>query len=249
MRRLAAFPALLPLAAVASLAFAGSFTACSSKQGTIVGGEDGGIRGTPQDQPDGGLVSYPTAHIGIAQRGLVKGVPGTTPGQVIQDFKFLGYPNADITKGLQTVSLSDYYDPSATKYKVLHIIAAAKWCTDCLNEMSALTTAFASPSTDYADLGVAYLGALVEGDTINIGATPTDLNAWIGEEKTTFTWVLDPEASQLGAFFQAAAVPFNADIDVRSMEILQAGVGQEAPSNVQVWLDWVSKNPPSYAAP
>ena len=201
MRPLAVTPVLVAplLVVIAACAVSVACVACSSKQGTIAGA-GGGIGGTPQDESDGGLVSYPTAHSRHRQRGSGGGHSGTTPGQVIQDFKFLGYPNGDVTGGLKTVALSDYYDPTASKHKVLHIIAAAKWCTDCITEMSDLATALASPSTDYASQGVVYLGALIEGDTINIGATQTDLNAWIDDgEDHVFTWALDPEAGELGA--------------------------------------------------
>lgn len=243
----------LPLTLAAFVAGLGALAAtpgCSSKQGTSDTG-GGGISGTPQNQDaDGGGVVYPTAHLGTSQRGLNQGVPETIPGSVIPNYKFLGYPDSDMSKGLQTVSLSDYYDPTASKHKLLHIIAAAEWCGPCNSETSAILTALTTPATDYQAQGVVYLEALVEGNAENVGATQMDLNAWIGKEHTTFAEVLDPEASELGEFFQAAAVPFNADIDVRDMEVLQAGVGgAEDPSSVTVWLDWVSKNPPAYAAP
>ena len=227
-----------------ALAFA-TLVHCSSKQGDSVVG--GGVTGAPQSETDGAVVAYPTSHIGTAQRGLdASGNPGTLPGDVIQNFKFLGYPNADASKGLQTISLSDYYDPTGSKYKVLHIIAAAEWCPPCNVETSELLTDLATPATDFEAEGVVYLQALIEGNTPNTGATQADLNDWIAREHPTFTEVLDPEAAQLGAFFKASAVPFNADIDVRSMEVLQAGVGQEDLSTVKVWLAWVAANPPAY---
>ena len=238
-------PCLATLTLPALLAMA---LGCSSKQGTSAAG--GGLAGTPQNQVDGGGVVYPAANLGTSQRGLDPGgVPKTIPGSVIQDFKFLGYPGADVSKGLQTIALSDYYDPTASKHKVLHLIAAASWCVDCISEMSALSTALATPATDYAAQGVVYLEVLIEGVAPNIGATQQDLNDWIGKEHPPFTVALDPEARELGVFFDATAVPFNADIDVRSMEVLQAGTGREDPSAVAVWLDWVSKNPPAYARP
>jgi hypothetical protein len=218
---------------------------CSSKQGDSVVG--GGVTGAAQNETDGGNVPYPTTNIGIGQRGVdANGNPGTKPGNVIANYRFLGYPNADASKGLQTISLSDYYDPTASKYKVLHIIAAAEWCNPCNLETSALLTDLATPATDFEAQGVVYLQTLIEGNTPNTGATQADLNDWIAREKPTFTEVLDPEAAQLGAFFKASAVPFNADIDVRSMEVLQAGVGQEDPATVKTWLAWVAANPPAY---
>jgi hypothetical protein len=239
---------LAPFGAYLAIVAFATMVQCSSKQGSSVSG--GGVTGTAQDAEDGGAAPYPTAKPGTSQRGLDgNGVPNTQPGDVIQNFKFLGYPNADSSKGLQTVSLSDYYDPTASKHKVLHIIAAAEWCNPCNVETSALVTDLAAPATDFEAEGVVYLQTLIEGFTENVGATQADLNTWIAKEKPTFTEVLDPEAAELGAFFTATAVPFNADIDVRTMEVLQAGTGQEDPSAVKVWVDWVSNNPPASSAP
>jgi hypothetical protein len=220
---------------------------CSSKQGSSVGG---GVVGAAQNDEDGGVVAYPTETPGHAQRGVdANGKPNTNPGSVIKNFKFLGYPNADPSKGLQTVALSDYYDPTASKHKVLHIIAAAEWCNPCNVETAALLTDLATPATDFEAQGVVYLQTLIEGYTPNLGATQADLNDWVGTVHPTFTEVLDPEAAALGEFFGASAVPLNVDIDVRTMEVLQAGAGQEDPAAVKVWIDWVSKNPPAYPAP
>jgi hypothetical protein len=240
MRALLAFPAFVPLM------LATTMVGCSSKQGSTV--EGGGLTGTAQNASDGGAAPYPLANIGTAQRGLDTGTPKTAPGSVIANFKFLGYPNADGTSGLQTISLADYYDPTASKHKILHIMAVAEWCNPCTAETSSLLADLATPATNFEAQGVVYLQALIEGNTPNLGATQSDLNDWIGKEHVTFTEVLDPEASNLGVFFNAAAVPFNADIDVRSMEILQAGAGQEDPSSVKVWIDWVNANPPAYSA-
>ena len=57
--------------------------------------------------------------------------------------------------------------------------------------------------------------------------------------------MLDPGVKNLGVFFDAAAIPWNADLDARTMEILQDGVGYEDPTAVQTWLDWVAANPPT----
>jgi hypothetical protein len=226
-----------------SAVFMATLVQCSSTSG------GGGVSGAAQDQADSGSVTYPTANIGTAQRGLAaNGNPNKSPGDVIANFKFLGYPNADTSNGLQTIALSDYYDPTASKHKVLHILAAAAWCTPCVQETTTLLTDLASSATDFEAEGVVYLQALVEGTTDNLGATQADLNAWISEEHPTFSEVLDPEGMTLGVFFNAASVPFNADIDVRSMEVLQTGTGYEDPSAVKVWLDWVEKNPPAYSA-
>ncbi len=209
---------------------------------------------TPPAEPDttrtppAWPLPYPTQHIGVRARGEgADGTPNATPGDVIANFKFLGYPNGDRSKGLQTVALADYFDPAGTTYKVIHLIAAATWCGPCNDETDALVSALDDPSSDLRTRGVVYLQALVEGPSPNYGATEADLDAWVTAHHTPFTSVLDPEAQALGAFFDASSVPFNADVDARSMEILQAGTGYEAPDASVVWLDFVAKTPRVYA--
>lgn len=234
----------LRLAALGAAALSLTMVHCSSRQGSSVGG---GVTGAPQNETDGGGAPYPTTNIGTAQRGLDgNGNPKALPGSVIANYKFLGYPNADTSKGLQPVALADYYDPTASKHKLLHIMAAGEWCNPCTTETQELLTDLATPATNFEAQGVVYLQVLTEGNTVNLGATQADLNDWIGKLHPTFTEVLDPEAANLGVFFNEAALPFNADIDVRSMEVLQAGTGQEDPSAVTAWIKWVNSNPPAY---
>ena len=61
--------------------------------------------------------------------------------------------------------------------------------------------------------------------------------------------MLDPNVKNLGEFFQAAAVPWNANIDARSMEILSATLGapRDVSADVLKWVKWVDENAP-YAA-
>src|SRR4051812_46592564 len=109
------------IAAVAALT-ASPFVACSSNQGGST--DNGGIEGSAQvsghdANPDG--VAYPVKNVGTHARGVDgAGNVAKKPGNVMQNFKFLGYPNADKSKGLQTVALADYFDPTGTKFKVIH---------------------------------------------------------------------------------------------------------------------------------
>jgi len=180
----------------------------------------------------------------------VRGIDGAgnvakTPGSVMKNYKFLGYPNADKSKGLQTVALADYYDPTGKTFKVIHLIVAGVWCSPCNQETDALVKALSDPAQAYDKKGVVFLQALDDGPVQGTGAKKTDLDNWITSHKTTFTSVLDPNNANLGAFFDAAAIPWNANLDARTMEILDAGVGYEDPAGVQPWLDWVAQNPPS----
>ncbi|HEY2511076.1 MAG TPA: hypothetical protein VGI39_09480 [Polyangiaceae bacterium] len=241
--RRAAGVAVCALAALAGMGGLGC-SASSNGNGSMTGASASAPSGHDAN-PSG--VPYPTANVGLRARGkTAAGAPNGTPGSVLANYKFLGYPGGDRSHGLQTVALADYYDPTGTTYKVIHILAAATWCGPCNDETDALVSVLASPATDLRAQGVVYLQALVEGPTPNLGATKVDLDAWSDAHRTPFTTALDPEASELGALFDAASVPFNADLDARSMELLQAGTGYEDPEAVKVWVDFVAKNPPAY---
>lgn len=255
------FPCKAAVAALSIACVTSAFGAvgCSSKQGSSTdpgtgtdngGTDNGGIDGTGQTatptghdaNPQG--IAYPTKNIGFHARG-VDGAGGVnkTPGNVMRNYKFLGYPNADKSKGLQTVALADYFDPTGTKYKVVHLIVAGVWCSPCNQETDALVTALNDPTQAWDQKGVAFVQALDDGAVQGKGATQRDLDLWITTHHSNFTEVLDPGNANLGDFFNAAAIPWNADLDARTMEILEAGVGEEDPSSVQSWLDWVAANP------
>ncbi len=222
--------------------------ACSSNS------QDSGLAGPAQTQttaetnPYG--VAYPTQNLGyLARRGNVA-------GNVIENYKFLGHQAAansgsvlDPTQPLTTVSLADYFDPqqklgpNGTGIKVIHLSVAAYWCVPCNNETDD-TVAVAAGLTAK---GVVFIQALDDGPSEGTPATPQDLSNWINKHKSNFTEMLDPGLRNLGQFFDAAAVPFNANIDARSMEILSAGVGEPSSvtGDVTNWVNWVNANAPS----
>lgn len=225
--------------------------ACSSNSATS---QDTGLTGpgqttaTVDTNPYG--VAYPTQNLGyLARRGNV-------PGNIIENYKFLGHAAAadsgselDPTQPLTTVALADYFDPQGKLgpnnigIKVIHLSVAAVWCQPCNDETDS-TVAVAAGLTQK---GVVFIQALDDGPSEGTDdpATPTDLSNWITKHKSNFTEMLDPGLRNLGQFFDAAAVPFNANIDARTMEILSAGVGEPASvsGDVQNWLNWVAANP------
>jgi hypothetical protein len=226
---------LLPLVALGALG-------CSSASSS-------GGQGTPEPDAQAGPVGYnpygvpyPSDNIGSAAR------KGPIKGDQIQDFKFLGYPGGDTSKGLQTISLGDFYDPQGKLgYKLLHLGMAASWCVPCNQET--MVTVPAVPG--FTMQGVVFAQALGEGTMQGTGATPADLMAWVAKYKSNFTEMLDPEYANLGMFFDAAELPWNAIIDARSMEILTDGVGFSGnlQNDLAPWIAWVASNPPSYPAP
>jgi len=86
---------------------------CSSgnKQGPACNPCDDGRRSDdarrPRREPENVPYPNPPEGYGSGKRN------GATPGSVMRNFKFLGYLNADKSKGLQTIALADYYDPAA----------------------------------------------------------------------------------------------------------------------------------------
>jgi hypothetical protein len=162
---------------------------------------------------------------------------GSTAGSVIKNFKFHGYPNGDASQGLQTIALADYYDPCNKRYKLLHLTVAAAWCAPCNQETDAIVAAKPQLDSDH----IAVLQALDDGPMEGVGATQGDLDHWTTLHKTNFTEMLDPALANLSGFFNPAAVPWNCDIDPRTMEILNDSTGAEI--DVTLGLSSIPANP------
>lgn len=187
--------------------------------------------------PDGIPYPKPPGGYGRSARS------GKTPGSVMANFKFFGFPHGDTSHGLQVVALADYFDPMNKRYKVLRINAAAVWCPPCNQETDAIVAA----KTKLDAEGVVILQTLFDGPTKGVSATENDLVHWIQKHASNFDSVLDPGLQNLGGFFNSDAIPWNADLDVRSMEILDQSLGWNGDilSDVQPALSWVSSNPPT----
>jgi AhpC/TSA family len=207
-------PCLATVAAIAIAAFSPAM-GCGSQSPAAAGPEspppDAAVK--PALNPDG--VPYPSGAGGHNARA------GSTPGSVIQNFSFQGYPDADESKGVQTISLADYYDPCGKRIKMLHLTVAGVWCVPCGEETDALVAA----KSQLASERVTVLQALGDGPTQGIPATMADLDNWIAKHKSNFTEMLDPNLGNLGTFFNAATVPWNCDIDPRTMEIIHESTG------------------------
>jgi hypothetical protein len=190
-------------------------SACSSNQpaaGTPgVAGGDAAVTLNPDGIP------YPTPAAGYGRTAR----SGSSPGDIIADYKFQGYPEGNLDGGLQTIALADYYDPCGKRYKVLHLSVAGVWCVPCNDE----TVAVVAGKTDLASKGVVVIQALSDGPTEGVAATQTDLNYWVEKYMSNFTEMLDPGLMNLGGFFPAESLPWNCDIDPRTMEILDDSTG------------------------
>jgi hypothetical protein len=205
-------------------ALAGAFAlagvvACSSASTAPAGGDGGStsVGAGTNVNPDGVAYPNPAGGYGHTPRS------GTTPGSVIQNFKFLGrlVGSSEVT----TISLADYYDPCNKRYKILHLSVAAVWCEPCSEETTAIVADLASPSSVLNADKIVFIQALDDGPTQGTPATVSDLNYWIQSHGSNFTEMLDPGLANLGGFFPASAIPWNSDIDVRTMEMLDSNEG------------------------
>ena len=194
--------------------------ACSSSNSTpaqdpgLAGsGDDSAAASAPDTNPQG--VAYPTDHIGTNARS------GNSSGDRIKNFKFMGYPNGDVSKGLQPVSLANFFDPTESTYKLIHIQASGSWCPHCVNEIKAVSTI----KSDLDQRKVVWLVSLAEGPYLGQPSTQADLDQWLQSYKPPYTHLLDPGNRNLGPFYNDAALPWNANIRAKTMEIVTAGVG------------------------
>jgi hypothetical protein len=216
---------------------------CSSSGGAAGPACDPCEAGTavgPSTNPDG--IAYPSPAGGYGRKPR----SGSTPGSIIANLHFNGYVNGDMSKGLQVVSLADYYDPCGKRMKLLHLSVAGVWCSPCNME----TQAFVQAQSLLASDQVVVLQALSDGAMEGVGATTGDLNYWVDHYKMTFTEVLDPGPTEFGGFFNASAIPWNADVDPRTMELIDSTTGWtgDVMGEVQTGLDAVGA-PPLYAIP
>jgi hypothetical protein len=196
-----------------ALVMCSSALGCSSQTPSASPAPPGDAAVAAPSNPDG--VPYPSGSGGHNARA------GSTPGNVIQNFAFQGYLGADTSKGLQTISLSDYYDPCGKRLKLLHLTVAGAWCVPCGDETDTLVASKAQLDSE----GVTVIQVLGDGPTQGVTATVTDLDNWISKHKSNFTEMLDPNLANLGTFFNAANVPWNCDIDPRTMEIIHESTG------------------------
>lgn len=212
--------------------------ACSSES-TAPDDQDTGLDGTgttqagtaPDKNPYG--VDYPTQNVGTVPRSPSK------PGNRIANYKFLGYPDANPANGLQPMSLAQFYDPEGKQYKLIHIQASGVWCVYCRKETEVVVPM--KPKLDQRK--VVWLVSLAEGPSQGTPSKPGDLDKWIAEFKSPYPHVLDPANKNLGVFYDAAALPWNANINAKTMEILQAGTGAHTTEqSITAELDdWLAK--------
>lgn len=188
--------------------------------------------------PDG--IAYPTDNLGGEPRR------NSFRGSRIPNFAFQGYRDGDRARGLETISLSEFYDPEQKhNIKILHIQVAATWCIICSSEIEATLTV----KDPYRERGVVFLEVVVGGKNVGAGPSLGEVDAWIARHSSTITTAIDVRAKRLGGLgINPAAMPHDILVDARTMEILDSSVG--APLDVGKYvsdgLRWVAANAPSY---
>jgi hypothetical protein len=183
--------------------------------------------------PEG--LAYPTDHLGAEAR------TASTPGDRIPNLSFQAYVDSNESAGLQTVSLADYYDPYGKRLKLLHVMAAAVWCTICRGQTQDMEKQW---DTLHAQ-GLETVQLIVNGSARGTGPSLVELGQWVTSHGTSFTVGIDSLGRRLGELTSLDAVPWNALVDPRTMEIIYAGSGapQEFADFAKAGLDWVSANP------
>lgn len=234
---LASVPAACAAAVV--LAVAG----CSS--GGASGGSGGGsaLQSSGHDvNPYGAPYPSPAGGYGHTPRS------GSTPGSIVQNFKFRGFVNGVVPPSgeMSVVSLADYYDPCGKTYEMIHLTASAVWCGPCSQETDALVMA----RSDLQSKGVVVLQVLFDGSAMGTPVSQSTLEAWMHQHDSNFTELLDSELTDpnLGGFFNTGAPPWNADVDPRTMEMLTStlGYGGDIDTDLAPGLADIAK-PPAYA--
>jgi hypothetical protein len=238
-----------PVVLVLGSLFALMAAACASSSPTPTpdpgtASSSGGATSSGEPTPTPADATYPKENIGSAAstHNPKTGKVGNR-GSIIQNFKFLGYPDG-VGGEYKQVSLANYHDPEGKTYKLIAIQAAGSWCSVCRTEMN-----IKKPIADQLkEMGVALITTLAEGNSGGVASTRNDLDKWMNSFKPNYAQLLDPGNQNLGIFYDAAALPWNGLVDARSMEILSSDVGLEYSTadamlkGFQGWIDFLATN-------
>lgn len=192
-----------------------------------------------ETNPDG--VPYPTDHIGGAKRS------GRRPGDRIPNLTFRAYLNGT-GGGLETLSLSNYFDPDQRRYKLLHLQVAATWCAVCSSELEATV----GVKEQLAERGVVFLEVVISGKTAGKGPALSEVDGWMKSHQTNFATAIDVAGRRLGTIgVSTSVVPHDILVDPRTMEILDSSPGAplDVVKYVEAGLEFVDESAPSYPTP
>jgi hypothetical protein len=177
------------------------------------------------DAPFRPVAAYPPGPYG---RGI---------GAVIENLSFLGWKDPARSGydpgALETVSLSEFYDPTGTRTKLIVLNASAVWCTVCRAEMQDIRTRDVHRS--YKERGVELVGTLFE-DAKGGPAQPSDLQLWgsTAAHDIKFPLLLDP-GFKASVYFTSDATPLNMIIDATTMRIVYTMMGYDSRVDSGLW--------------
>lgn len=185
-------------------------------------------------------VAYPADGIGTRARA------GKTPGDKIKNFKFQGYPDGIPANGAKPMKLADFYDPEIrNNIKLIHFQASGVWCVYCRQE----STETAPKIQAWREKGIVYILSMAEGASNSIPAEMKDLDKWLATHKLVTPAWLDSGNQQLGVFYEAAAMPWNATVDATTMEIIDSHMGFEGigplEANFNKWIAEIDSRAPT----
>ncbi len=145
---------------------------------------------------------YPTAGLGVEK------------GDVIADLTLVN-PDGSAFK------LSELYQDSEGRRRLLLVSTAAGWCTACIEEQPALQALY----DNHRDNGLEIVVAYFQDQNFN-AATAAHAEAWKAQYNLTFPVVADPD-NKLKPYYPGSddsAAPLNMMVDLCTMEILTSGV-------------------------
>ena len=221
---------LLSVGVLATVALLG----CGSDDTTNAPANTGGDTVAPefpegQGQAPAATVAYPEGPFGVSK------------GSIIQNYQFIGYPNALAdSSALALIHLGDFYNPTGAdvfpagspygegtaKPKALLLQFAASWCGPCNDEAANILP---PKFLEYKPQGGMFFMQLTDGKTPGKAATIKDLNSWTSKYDLDYPASVDPTYKMM-PLFEAAAFPANFIIDTRTMTIVEVVSGSPSSS-------------------
>ena len=178
-------------------------------------------------------IAYPTEGIGTKAR------VGSRTGDKMKNFKFQGYPDGQAAGGLRPMKMADFYDPEIrNNIKLIHFQASGTWCIYCKEESKAVAPKIQA----WREKGVVYILSMAEGPSNSTPAEVKDLDNWLKNHSLVTPAWLDSGNQQLGVFYDAAAMPWNATVDATTMEIIDSHMGFEGVEKIEAnFTKWIAE--------
>jgi hypothetical protein len=123
----------------------------------------------------------------------------------------------------ESISTSEYYDPTGARYDLLHVTGIFMWCPHCNNE----TNDLAGIAAWRAAHRVAVVQIAMEGyDRGSASPSWTEVQKWVGDHNLDFPVLVDGKGAELGKYFSVNSVPVNIAVNPRTMEVLDLQIGE-----------------------